>query len=153
MAGQLQELQQALYRLVPLSQHARVRIRSYDGQSIQLDAPLAENLNPSGNVFGGSLNVTLTLAGWCLTWFVVQEAGIQDAEIVIHDSTCKYRVPVTRDFSAHCYRPDIEQIERFKKLLRNRGKARLALQGNVMEEGHVAVTFTGRYAVCLKHCR
>ncbi len=123
MQEQLQELQKTLYAQVPLSEHVRVSVQSYDTKSFRLDAPLAGNSNPSGTGFGGSLNVTLTLAGWCLIWFVVQELKLESqAEIIIHDSTCKYQLPITKDFSAYSYRPSEEQIERFEKTLRTKGR-------------------------------
>jgi thioesterase domain-containing protein len=147
-SSQLQQLQQALHMFVPLSQHAKISVCSYDGQSIRLAAPLAENLNPVGNVFAGSLHITLTLSGWGLIWFLLQELGLQ-ASIVLYESACQYKRPVKQDFSALCYRPDEGQVEHFLKVIQRRKKGQLQVVGEVREDGEVAVAFTGRYAVHL----
>jgi thioesterase domain-containing protein len=71
------------------------------------------------------------------------------AVIVIQDSTTNYLLPVTGDFSAHCYKPDQEQIAKLKNMLKNKGKARLALKAEIREGERIAVSFTARYVVCL----
>ena len=148
LPGQLLQLQQTLHTFVPLSQQAKISVCSYDGKSIRLQAPLAENRNPVGNVFAGSLHLTLTLAGWGLIWFLLQEFGLQ-ATVVLYKSTCQYKHPVKQDFSAVCYRPDERQVEHFMKVIQRRRKGQLQVVGEVQEDGDVAVAFTGHYAVHL----
>ena len=148
LTEEILQLQQMIHEFVPLSQHAKISVCSYDGKSIRLAAPLAENLNPVGNVFAGSLHLTLTLAGWGLIWFLLQELGLQ-ATVVLYDSACQYKRPVKQDFSAVCYRPGERQVEHFMKVIQRRRKGRLQAIGEVQEDGNVAVAFTGLYAVHL----
>lgn len=146
MEENLQELQDLLYRQIPITQHIRLTVRAYNGQMLCLDAPLAENVNHTGTAFGGSLSALLTLAGWSMMWFLLREYHL-DGEILIQDSDCKYLKPVNTDFSACCYRPPAADIQRFVKMLRRHGKARLELWAEIRDGDAIAVTFTGRYVV------
>ncbi|GCE31096.1 hypothetical protein KDA_65800 [Dictyobacter alpinus] len=149
MQDQLQELQALLYKEIPITQHFHLTVGAYNERMLRLDAPLAENVNHAGTAFGGSLSALLTLAGWSMVWFVLQECNVT-GEIVIQDSSCKYLHPVKRDFSAFCYRPMPEQIVRFNRMLRTHKKGRLELQADIREGDTLAVSFQGRYVVLLE---
>ena len=41
-----------------------IRASKFDGEALQLSAPLAANVNDKGCAFGGSLASLMTLAGW-----------------------------------------------------------------------------------------
>lgn len=149
MNDRLQELQALLYKEIPITQHLHVTVGAYTGHMLRLDAPLAVNINHAGTAFGGSLSTLVTLAGWSMVWFMLQERGIR-GEIVIQDSVCKYLTPVTHDFSAFCYCPDIAQGERFDKMLLLHKKGRLELKAEIMDGDTLAVSFVGRYVVLLE---
>jgi thioesterase domain-containing protein len=149
MFDQLEELQALLYKEIPITQHFHLSVGAYSEHLLRLDAPLAENVNHAGTAFGGSLSSLLTLAGWSMVWFLLREYQLP-GEIIIQDSSCKYKYPVKRDFSAYCYRPDVEELSRFDKTLRLRGKARLELKAEIVESDQVAVSFMGRYVVLLE---
>jgi thioesterase domain-containing protein len=146
---QLLELQTLFNIEIPLTKHLKLQVANYDGKVLKLNAPLTENVNHSGTAFAGSLNALLTLAGWGIVWFVLQECALQ-GEIVIQDGACNYLRPVTTDFSATCEKPDHNQLKRFEKTLRERGKARLELCAEIMERNTLAVSFQGRYVVHLR---
>lgn len=146
MYNQLQVLQESLYRDIPLTRHLKLHMNSYDAQRLKICAPLTENSNHVGTAFAGSLNSVVTLAGWSMLWLLLKELGV-DGEIVIQDSTCNYLEPVTKDFYACCYKPDSEQVRKFEKTLKKRGRARLELQAEIIEDGVVRVSFKGRYVV------
>lgn len=148
MYDRLEELQALLHREIPITQHFHLSVAAYTQQLLRLDAPLAENVNHAGTAFGGSLSTLLTLAGWSMVWFVLQEYQLQ-GEIIIQDCSCKYIYPVKRDFSACCYRPNSFELNRFDKTLRTRGRARLELKAEIIEGDQVAVSFMGRYVVLL----
>ena len=144
--GHLFELQNTLYTEIPITRHFNLKVGSYDGHSLRLDAPLAENINHAGTAFGGSLSSLVTLAGWSIVWFILRESHLE-GEIVIQDGACNYLLPVTRDFSAYCYKPEASQIARFERMLRSHGRARLELEAVILDDDKVAVSFRGRYVV------
>ena len=51
----IQQLQQYLYREIPLTKAMQFTINSYKNNCLTLQAPLAVNINHKGIVFGGSL--------------------------------------------------------------------------------------------------
>ncbi|GLV54520.1 hypothetical protein KDH_13670 [Dictyobacter sp. S3.2.2.5] len=148
MQDSLRELQTLLNTEIPITRHFNLKVGAYDERVLRLDAPLAENVNHAGTAFGGSLSALLTLAGWSMLWFMLQEYGLQ-GEIIIQDSTCRYLAPVTKDFSAYCYRPTNEQLGRFENMLRAHRKGRLELMADIREGDIQSVSFVGRYVVRL----
>lgn len=146
MYNQLQALQESLYRDIPLTRHLKLSLNSYDAHCLKIRAPLTENSNHVGTAFAGSLNSVVTLAGWSMLWLTLKELHL-DGQIVIQDSTCNYLGPVTKDFYACCYKPDSEHIRQFEKVLKKKGKARLELHAEIIEDGVIRVSFKGRYVV------
>jgi thioesterase domain-containing protein len=138
------ELQQILYEEIPITRQLRVTVAAYDGTRITLQAPLAQNINHKGTIFAGSLNAVATLAGWGMVWLILREANMT-AQVIIQDSTVNYMLPVTRDFTVSCLKPNAEHIERFIAILRRKGRARIALTTQVDEDDLCALTFHGRY--------
>ncbi|GAC1510992.1 MAG: thioesterase domain-containing protein [Ktedonobacteraceae bacterium] len=146
MQDHLFELQQTLYKEIPITQHFHLTVGGYDERCLRLDAPLAENINHAGTAFGGSLSSLLTLAGWGIVWLIMREKRLE-GEIVIQDGACNYLLPVTRDFSAYCHKPEEAQVARFERMLRSHGRARMELEATIPQADKVAVSFHGRYVV------
>lgn len=144
MKDRLRELQETFYKDIPITKHLGITVDSYDDERLTLRAPLEENINQKNYAFAGSLNALVTLAGWGLLWLVLKELDIT-AKIVIQDSVISYLLPVTRDFSARCCKPDLLQIAKFENTLRKRRKARLELSVEIYQGEQVAVSFKGHY--------
>lgn len=139
------ELQNVLHHEIPLSRDIRLEVSHYDGESLSLRAPLAPNINHKATAFAGSLNAVTTLAGWGTAWLMLREHGLRGT-IVIQESTTRYLLPVSDDFTATCRVPSEQTTERFLAGLRRRGKARLPLTVSILTgDGQIAVAFTGHY--------
>ena len=148
MVNPVQELQKTLEHEIPLTQHLGLQVVSYDKKGLTLRAPLAPNINHKRTAFAGSLNSVVTLAGWGLLWLMLQELELP-ARVVIQDSSCSYRRPVSNDFSAFCHKPEAAQIARLAESLKKRGKARIELNVEIRNASAVAVSFTGRYVLLM----
>jgi thioesterase domain-containing protein len=146
MLDLLHALQETLAEEIPITRHIGVRVQSYDGERLILQAPLEQNINHKGTAFAGSLNALATLAGWGQLWLILKEQNIR-AKIVIQDSSSNYLFPVTGDFTAICYKPDAYEIVRMQQTLRKRGKARIELFTEIYDNHVIAVSFKGRYVV------
>jgi thioesterase domain-containing protein len=144
----LRRLQATLHTEIPISQDIGITVGPYDAGCLVLHAPLAPNINHKDTAFAGSLNAVATLAGWSLVWLVLDEAALS-GKIVIQDSTIEYLRPVMGDFAARCCLPESDELTRFLTILRKKARARLQLQATIVEEGRMAVRFTGRYVVHL----
>jgi thioesterase domain-containing protein len=131
------------------------QIRGYDGQRLQLSAPLARNVNDKGSAFGGSLASLMTLASWGLVSLKVEAAGV-DAEIYVADSRIRYLLPVFDDLhvTAELDSPDAapEAVwDGFIATLRQRGRARTTLVARVpLADGRIATDFTARYVAIVR---
>ncbi len=144
----LRALQEILATGIPLAKHLGVTVEAYDGACLTLTAPIAGNSNYHDTAFAGSLNAVTTLAGWGLLWLVLTETDLA-ARIVIQESIISYRKPVTRNFSARCYKPTPRRIAQLFSALKRKGKARLELAAEICEGEELAVLFKGQYVVQL----
>lgn len=146
MIALLPELQATLYAEIPLSQAMQLEVGLKEPSQVLVTAPLAPNINHKDTAFAGSLNAALTLAGWSCVWLLVRDAELE-GKIVIQDSAIKYHRPVTTDFTAQCAFPAAAERDRFLRVFRRRGAARLELTATIQELGRLAVSFVGRYVV------
>jgi thioesterase domain-containing protein len=131
---------------MPVTQHLGIEAADLRGGTISLRAPLAANVNHKGTAFGGSLNAIATLACWSSLWLALKEAG-SGGEIVIQDSSIRYLRPVARDFSARSGPIDPEALGKLISAVSRRGRGRIVLSSEVLDQDGVAVTFSGRYVV------
>ena len=146
MTSPISDLIERLKTEIPISSVIGLTVDRYENGCLTLSVPLGKNINQQGTAFAGSLNATLTLAGWSLLWLILKEANLEGG-IVIQDSTIHYRQPVTTDFCACCCKPEAAAIEKMLGTLRKRGKARVSLSAEIRQGGEAAVSFQGRYVV------
>jgi len=100
-------------------------------------------------MFGGSLYCGAVLAGWGWLHLKLREAGIEDGHIVIQEGQISYPLPVTQDATAICAAPEEKVWKRFLATYKRYGRARLALETWVANEGSAerAAVFTGQYVL------
>lgn len=146
MNAPLTQLQETLNHEIPLTLALGLRVESLNDGVLIVSSPLAPNINHKDTAFAGSLNAVVTLAGWSRVWLLLREQGLP-GKIVIQDSNIRYLTPVTRDFTARCPLPAEADVERFLQMVRRRGRGRLELRVEIVEDDRIAVEFTGRYVV------
>lgn len=139
IAGQIQEL---FYSVMPITRALGVVVESYDGTRLVLTAPLEANVNHLGTAFGGSLNTLAVLSGYGLLWIELQNT---ECHLVIRESTISYERPVRSELRAICVRPEADALAAFKKRFHQKGKARIALDATIEDEGAVAARFRGTF--------
>lgn len=142
-------LQGVLHRDIPITREMGVGVISWDQHRLQLSLPLAPNVNHKHTLFGGSLYCGAVLAGWGWLYLRLREAGIDDGHIVVHEGLARYPQPVTGDARVICEPPEDSAWTRFMAVYERRGRARLALQTQVMNPGseEAAVLFAGQFVV------
>ncbi|QEW06145.1 YiiD C-terminal domain-containing protein [Nitrincola iocasae] len=136
----LRELQQS----IPLTRAMAISACDYDGQQLQLSAPLAANVNDKGTGFAGSLTALATLAGWSLTTLYARDQG-ENVNVVAAESHVRYLRPVTDDFTAAVSLPDTSLCERFCERLQSRGKASLPLSIQIFQGTELALQLESVY--------
>jgi thioesterase domain-containing protein len=136
------ETETFLHRQIPLSRAMGVAVEESTEERFVLTAPLAANRNHLGTAFGGSLSAIATLAGYGMLWL---RLGDSDAHIVIKSSSIRYLHPVRGDIRAVCETPDPETFSGFLDTFVRKGKARIRLEVEMVEDGRECVRFSGEF--------
>ncbi|MGH8078966.1 MAG: YiiD C-terminal domain-containing protein [Lysobacter sp.] len=145
----LQRLHQH-YQSMPPVAAMQVSIAAYDGQRLQLHAPLTHHINDKGCAFGGSLASMMTLASWGVMSLGIAQAGLH-AEVFVADSQIRYLAPLFADLDVHAELAPEADWASFLNTLRERGRARTALVARaLLPQGGVATEFTARYVAIAK---
>lgn len=129
---------------IPLINHMGFGDLVYDGQSLQMPAELAPNVNDKGTGFGGSLSTVATLCGWAMVTLYLREQGY-DSDVMIRDSQLQYLAPVTGDFAAVTVLPEQSELDSFLEFMVGKGRARLNLKVEIRQGDKVAMTLSGAY--------
>jgi thioesterase domain-containing protein len=122
----LAALEELLHETIPLAGAMAVRVRAFDDQGLRLEAPLRENGNPHGTIFGGSAAALTILAGWSLVHLRLRDLGL-DPPLVIQRSTVDFVAPAPGDVAALAEPPGDQAWARFLRTFRRRGRARIAV--------------------------
>ena len=124
-----------------------IRTEGFDGERLQLSAPLAANLNDKDCAFGGSLASTMTLAGWGWLMLKLAEAGVS-ADVYVADSHLRYLSPLYSDLRASAHLAAGEDWPATLRCLAERGRARVAMRAEIAAaDGTVCATLAARYAL------
>jgi thioesterase domain-containing protein len=136
----------ARLRAMPPVAAMGIHVEALDADGLRLRAPLAANVNDKGCAFGGSLASVLTLAAWGLVDARLRAAG-REAEVYVADSRLRYLAPLYADLRAHAQVAPGEDWAAFVRCLDERGKARIALEAEVVDgAGAVVATLAARFA-------
>ncbi|HEY5803580.1 MAG TPA: YiiD C-terminal domain-containing protein [Lysobacter sp.] len=138
------------YQSMPPVAAMDVRIASYDGQCLHLQAPLSRHVNDKNCAFGGSLASLMTLASWGVVSLHIEAAGLE-ADVFVADSQIRYLAPLFADLDVQAELAPDSNWPGFIATLRERGRARTGLVARAMlPGGGIATEFTARYVAILK---
>ncbi|WAK03331.1 YiiD C-terminal domain-containing protein [Methylobacter sp. YRD-M1] len=120
-------------------------------EAVILSAPLAPNINHRGTVFGGSASAVAILAAWSLLHTRLFGEGIA-SRLVIQRNTMSYEWPKDGTFTAEAAIESAEARERFLRMLKRRGKARITVTSVLNFGGKVAGRFEGEFVALCNRC-
>ncbi len=138
-------LESTLHSLIPISRHMGITVDAYDGQSLTLTAPLANNINHQESAFGGSLFSVAVLAGWGLMQLKLNELAL-DCNTVVAGGETVYLRPVFGELICTATLP-ADSAEFFDRLNRN-GRASTNMVSSFLTKrdlGKPAMTLNGKY--------
>jgi thioesterase domain-containing protein len=141
-ADLLSETEKFLHEKIPITRAMGVRVESFDAGQFTLVAPIEKNHNHLHTAFGGSLSAMATLAGYGFLWLELRDP---DVHVVIKESAIRYRRPVHGDIRAICRKPDDAVLSSFKSDFARKGKARILLNVEIVEDEIAAVEFQGTF--------
>lgn len=145
---QTSELEIYLHTHIPLTQAMQVSVLSIEPQQLVLAAPLQPNINPHHTVFGGSVATMTTLAAWCLLHTRLADEGVVNSLVVRH-SSLDYDKPTAGDFKAMASLAEPEHWDMAMEMLKQRGKAKIAVLAVLDYDGQITARFRGEF-VALK---
>jgi len=125
---------------IPITRAMGVRVVANDENAFVIEAPVALNSNHLRTAFGGSINAVATLAAYGFLWLELSDAS---AHVVVAESSIRFIRPVREMIRAICRRPGTEELAAFRSQFAAKGKARIALRVNVIEEGETVAEFKG----------
>lgn len=132
---------------LPLARAAGVEIDSYDGECLQVSAPLALNINDKKTAFGGSLYNLCVIAAWGMTDLKAKELKFT-GDIVVAKGEITYLRPLRSRLIAQAFAPDKAMLEKAIHSYKTRGKAVFTVSAQMLDEQQqVCVEFQGKYAV------
>jgi thioesterase domain-containing protein len=138
-------LERYMHAQIPLVAQMQVKVAALDDSGLTLTAPLAPNINHERTAFGGSLASLMTLACWGYLWLLLEEE--MPLHIVVNEARVNYLKPVSTDLDALCPPPAAALMEKFRQTLARRGKARIELDAEMLQDGMPAARYTGSFAV------
>lgn len=139
------QLEAYLYKNIPLSRAMGLSAVCATPERIVLSTPLEPNINHKSTAFGGSLQAVATLACWSLLYVNLQDLA-RPSEIVITNSNIDYIKPVTGRFDAVANLPEPTRWNHFRKMFDRRGRGRIRLAAHILQDGDMAVDYTGSFA-------
>ncbi|MDH5543896.1 MAG: thioesterase domain-containing protein [Nitrospinota bacterium] len=138
------ELEEVMQAEIPMAKAMGIGVKSYDGTTLKLCAPLEPNINHKKTAFGGSIYSIMVLSGWGLLWMKIKENDLQ-ASVVITKSETGFMKPIDGEISAVCT-VDINEINLLIEKFSRNGRAKINLSSKIYSGETVAATFTGTYA-------
>ncbi|MFZ5723881.1 MAG: YiiD C-terminal domain-containing protein [Pseudomonadota bacterium] len=150
-AGLAAELEQRILAGIPLARAMQVRLLSFDGERVVLEAPFAPNVNDKGTGFAGSLATLVTLSGWSLATLLAEGAlsgtafAAARCEAAVYRSELEFLRPVRETLRAEAWLAT--PASRLRDTLLAGRRAKLAVAAELGAAADPAVRFRGGYAV------
>lgn len=130
---------------IPLTGHMQLAVKSFDGQVLELLAPLAPNINDKKTAFAGSIGGLATLSGWfLLTLWTAEKVGRCD--VAAANISHRFKRPIRGDFHARVSLPDAQELEAAVAWMKQKGRARIPLKISIVDAEGVAAEAEGDYA-------
>ncbi len=143
----LQNLEQTLARELPLSRAMEIEVVCWDRETLAMKMPLEPNKNHQYSAFAGSLNALCTVVGWGTIFLLLAREGLS-GNVVIRRGKIRYHRPViSSEITARGLPVDAEQLDYFFELMRDKGKSKLDLATQIVDDEGILVSFQGSYVV------
>jgi thioesterase domain-containing protein len=144
--GHEPELERYLHEHIPISAAMGIAVREAGATTVRLTAPLEPNINHRSTVFGGSASAVAILAGWAFLHLHVGP-GVRGSRIVIQRSSIDFLLPIRGEFEAAAHPPPAADWDRFQRVLRSRGRARVDISVTLTSNGENVGQLQGTYVV------
>lgn len=143
----LQLLESTLAREMPITSAMGLKVDSWDAERLAMRMPLEANKNHQYSAFAGSLNALCTVVGWGTLFLLLAREGMS-GNIVIRRGKIRYLRPVVSpEIVARGLVIDPDQLSYFFELMRSKGKSKLDVSAEIVDDQGTLVSFQGSYVV------
>jgi thioesterase domain-containing protein len=136
-----------LHSHLPLTAAMGITARSWDGQTLQLTAPLKPNINHADSAFGGSISTLGITCGWALLHLALEQRDISN-RLLIQDSSTRYLRPIESELFATASL-DPAEFATFCDTIKTRRKARIVITTQLLTNTLLAASHRGTYVAIL----
>jgi len=144
MADTALSLEAYLHAHIPLSAAMQVSVVAATVGAVTLAAPLAPNINHRSTAFGGSVSTLAILSAWSLVNLRLKAEGLH-TRLVIQSNRMDYDAPIESAFTATATLADPDAWPPFVRMLRRKGRARIAVQSAVRCGPVIGGRFEGEF--------
>lgn len=146
----LEKFQDFLYQSIPLTKNMGLEFIEYNGNALQIKAPLSNNINDKGSVFGGSSSALMIIAGWSLININCDENEI-DSDIVIHKNETIWQKALYSDLYIQVEFKREYNFESIKTIIDKKRHQKIDCQIYLKDkDGDVFSTMTAKYVIIPK---
>ena len=139
------DLAQIIKKQIPLTKAMGLYVKRCSvANGVEFSLPLKPNRNHKNTAFGGTLVAGQALASWAWLMALLDKRGVA-AEVVVQRQVGEFLKPVDQNFIVKTDKVLSQDVERFIKTLKRRGKARIVISARVLNKGKLAATYTGEY--------
>ena len=143
----LADLEQTLKREMPICTAMAIRPVAWDGRQLAMQMPLEPNRNHQYSAFAGSLNALCTIVGWGTVFLLLHREGLA-GNIVIRRGQIRYLRPVrSPEIVARGLPLDPTGASYFFELLRGKGRSKIDVSAEIVDDEGPLVSFSGSYVV------
>ncbi len=141
-----EDLQNLLHKEIPITKALAIEVLDLELERIIIKAPFQQNKNIHNTAFAGSIYTTATLAGWSLVTNFLESNNLKGS-VVLAKGEIKYLKPITGDIIARTTLGSEQALVKFNKQLESKGRARLSLIIDVIEDEQIKAQLKGNFAV------
>ena len=143
----LADLEQTLKREMPICLPMGIVTTAWDGRQLAMQMPLTPNRNHQYSAFAGSLNALCTIVGWGTVFLLLHREGLA-GNIVIRRGQIRYLRPVrSAEIVARGLPLDPKGAAYFFELLRGKGRSKIDVSAEIIDDEGPLVSFSGSYVV------
>ena len=146
----INELQTFLHKEIPLTKDMGLEIKQFNGENILLKAPLINNINDKGSVFGGSSSALMIIAAWSLIKLNCEESQIE-ADIVVHKNETIWQKAMFQDLLLQASFKLHYEFKKIKSILAGGRHQRIECLIELQDEdANIYSTMTAKYVIIPK---
>jgi len=146
----IQKLQHFLHTDIPLTKDMGLELVKFSHNKLQAIAPLSQNINDKGSVFGGSSSALMIISAWSLIKLNCEEYNIQ-ADIVIHKNNTLWHKASYEDLLINAVFSKEYDFNKIKSVIAKKRHQRIDCKIELVNKDNIKFsTMTANYVIIPK---